>query len=53
MIQSEAFSVTNARSGLIESPVMKLGDKNEGKSEYIEQFDKDERVLARKRSTEL
>ena len=32
---------------------MKLGGKNEGRSAYIKQVDKDERVFARKRSTEL
>ena len=32
---------------------MKLGDKNEARSAYIEHLDKDERVFARKRSTEL
>ena len=48
MIQSEEFSVTNVRSGLRESSVMKLGDKVEGRLAYIEQFEKDERVLARK-----
>ena len=31
---------------------MKLGDKNDGRSAYIEQFDKEESVFARKRSTE-
>ena len=32
---------------------MKLGDKNEARSAYIEQLDKDEKLFARKRSTEL
>ena len=32
---------------------MKLGDKNEGRSTYIERLDKHERVFARKRSIEL
>ena len=32
---------------------MKLGDKNDGRSAYIEQLDKEESVFARKRSTEL
>ena len=50
---TEELSVTNARTGLRESLVMKLGDGNEGRLAYIEQFNKDERVLARKRSTGL
>ena len=53
MRQSEGLPVTCARSGLIASPVMKLGDKHEGRAAYIEQLDKDDRVLAMKRSTEL
>ena len=32
---------------------MNLDDKNEWRSAYIEQLDKDERVFARKESTEL
>jgi len=32
---------------------MKLGDNDEGRSAYIERFDEDERVKARKRSSEL
>ena len=32
---------------------MKLGDKNNGRSAYIEQLDKKESVFARKISTEL
>ena len=32
---------------------MRLGDNNEGRSSYIEQFDRDERVFARKRSKEF
>ena len=53
ILWSEELSISNARSGLGESPVMKLGDKIEGRSAYIEQLDKDESVFARKRSTEL
>ena len=41
----EVFLVSNARSGIRESPVLKLGDKNEERSAYIEQLDKDEKVL--------
>ena len=40
-------------SGLRESPVTKLGDKDEGRSAYIEQLGKDEKVFARKRSKEF
>ena len=32
---------------------MKLGDKNDGRSAYIDQLGKEESVFARKRSTEL
>ena len=53
MMLIEEFSVTNARSGLSESPVVKPGDKNERRSAYIEQFEKDKGVLARKGSTRV
>ena len=53
IMEREELSISNARSGLRESPVMKLGDKNEGRSVHIQQLDKDESVFARKRSTEL
>ena len=53
MLWSEEFSVANAMSDLRSSLVMKLGDRNEERSAYIEQLDKDERGFARKRSTEL
>ena len=42
-----------ARSGLRESPVIKEGDEKNGRSAYNEQFCKEEKNLARKRSTEL
>ena len=40
-------------SSLRASPVMTLGDKNEGRSAYNKQSENEEHVLARKRRNEL
>lgn len=45
--------MTKTRSGCRASPVIKDGDKNEGRSAYILHFGNDERALAIKRRTEL
>ena len=45
--------LTSIRSGLRESPVMMLGDRNEGRSAYNEHVVNDEKVFARWRRTEL
>ena len=42
-----------ARSGLRESPVIKDNDEKNGRSAYNEQFCKEEKDFAKKRSTEL
>ena len=39
--------LTSNRSGLRESPVMMLGDRNEGRSAYNEHVGNDEKVFAR------